>query len=318
MKSKITGIIILFVAVFGTFLTASCSGRENEITIAEQFGLAYAPLQIIRINGILEKMLPDTEIKWVRMDNTAAIREAVIAGDVDIGFMGIPPFLIARDKGMEWQIFTGLSRAPLGLVVDTGKVKDFRDLLNNKTIALPQPGSIQHILLCMASEKYLNDPSAFDDNLVTLNHPNGMNALLSGNVDAHFTSPPFIFQEVETEVQGSYPYRVLITGDEAFGGEFTFIVGMAASSFAEKRREQINAVRKALEEGILFIKTNPEKAAETLSVIYKIAPRVLEDYLKNDGLFYTTRIQGLERFIDFMTLKGYLSQSIDPGELLLN
>ena len=76
-----------------SILFISCSG-EKTVTIAEQYGLAYAPLQIMRSREFYEKLEPGIEIKWVKLGNTAAIREAVLAGEVDLGFMGLPHFLI--------------------------------------------------------------------------------------------------------------------------------------------------------------------------------------------------------------------------------
>ena len=52
---------------------------SNELVIAEQYGLAYAPLQVMRAEGFLEAELPDYEIEWSRLGNTAAIREAIDA-----------------------------------------------------------------------------------------------------------------------------------------------------------------------------------------------------------------------------------------------
>ncbi len=53
------------------------------------------------------------------------------------------------------------------------------DFSPDDRIALPQPGSIQHILLSMAAEKQLGKHDVFDNQLVTMKHPDGMTALES-------------------------------------------------------------------------------------------------------------------------------------------
>ncbi len=309
---------MILISLLPVFLNlSSCTGKKTtpEIVIAEQYGLAYAPLQIIRETGMLEKLVPEADISWVKLGNTAAIREAVLAGKVDAGFLGIPPFLIGRDRGMNWKIISGLSRAPLGLVIDSRKITTMEDLVKDGTIALPQPGSIQHILLSMATGRLFGDPALLDNNLVTLKHPDGMNALISGSVDAHFTSPPFIFQELETIVDGKKPFDLLLSGTEAFGGDFSFIVGMATSSFIEKQPELLAALRDALAEAVAFMNNQPEKAADILAGLYGMESEVLYDYLIREGLVYTTEISGLEGFISFMEEAGYLENHTTPVEV---
>ncbi|MBI9102827.1 MAG: ABC transporter substrate-binding protein [Spirochaetales bacterium] len=316
MKKSLQNICIILLTVSMIFLSACKKDEGKSIVIAEQYGLAYAPLQIIKANKTMERLLPEVDVTWVRLGNTAAIREAVIAGKVDAGFLGIPPFLIARDKGMDWKIFTGLSRAPLGLVADTRKAPSLDSLLEERRIALPQPGSIQHILLSMEAERTYGDHTAFDKNLVALKHPDGMNGLISGSIDAHFTSPPFIFQEIETESNGEYPYKVLLTGEEAFGGEFTFIVGMVTAEYLAENEEIVKALKMALAEGMNIITSRPAQAAKTLSGIYDLDEEKIFEYLTKPGTAYTTKIQGLDVFIDFMERAGYLQDFIIPEQVI--
>ena len=44
-------------------------------------------------------------------------------------------------------------------------------------------------------EGQLGDPHALDKNLVSLPAPDSVQALISGQIAAHFTAPPFQFQE---------------------------------------------------------------------------------------------------------------------------
>ena len=185
-------IYLLMIMVIPIVLFNGCGTQKEEktITIADQYGLGYAPVQIMKVKNILKKQTGDINIKWKKLANTAAIREAMLAGEVDIGFMAIPPFLIGKDKGMKWKIISGLSMCPLGLMTYRDNINSLSDIDKNDRIALPQPGSIQHILLAMASERKFGDADRFDDQLVTMAHPDGMNALLSRKeITAHFTSP---------------------------------------------------------------------------------------------------------------------------------
>ncbi len=297
-------------------LTVICSGillscsKSDSIVIAEQYGLAYAPLQIMRANSYLEQLEPDVEFEWVKLGNTAAIREAVLAGEVALGFMGLPPFLIGADKGMDWKLVAGLSVCPVGLAA-SGDLKEFGMLTPDTRIALPQPGSIQHILLSMAAERRYGNAAYFDSGLVTMKHPDGMTALFAGAVDAHFTSPPYIFLEEAEE-----GINIVLKGDEAFGGRFSFIGAMAAGDFIEEHPEVLDSFLNALNKAVDFINEEPEKAAELLSEFYDMPQQQILEYISYEGMEYTTRIYGLERFIEFMNNADYLSGETTAEKVL--
>lgn len=293
----------------------SCHNRTGEddkkIVIAQQFGLAYAPLQIMQAKGYLEEALPEYEIEWVKLGNTAAIREAILAESLDVGFLGIPPFLIGYENGMEWGIFTGLSSAPLGLVSSDQNIKTLEDIKASDRIALPQPGSIQHILLSMAAERTFGASDYFDQQLITMKHPDGMNALMSGReVTLHFTSPPFLYEELQAD-----SLSLVIDGDTCFGGDFTFIVGMTTREFRENDLTY-QALKEAVESSINFMETSPEESIAILQNYYDYDREKLKDYVYGNGIKYSTEVKGLEGFIDFMQNNGILENSIELEEIL--
>ena len=284
----------------------SCSNSKDlSVTIADQYGLAYAPLQIVKAKHFIEDRFPGIKVNWVRLENTAAIREAILGGKVDIGFMGIPPFLIGWDKGMEWKIFTGLSRAEIGLVTWRYDIDNLSDFGPDDRIALPQPGSIQHILLSMAAEKQLGQYDIFDNQLVTLKHPDGMSALLTRrDVAAHFTSPPYIMMELlEPDM------KLVLDGREAMGSDFTFIAGTVTDKFSSMHPEVISVISDAIEQAVIFIRENPEEVVTILKKEYSISDELFFTYLTEGGLEYSSEIEGLNEFIEFMKAKGYIRRT---------
>jgi len=299
-------------------LTSGCAAQpepeEKTLILAEQYGLAYAPLQILQAKNFLADIDPDLKLEWAKAGNTTAIREMMLAGKVDIGFMGIPPFLIARDKGMEWDIFTGLSQAPVGLVSSNPAIQGLADIQESDRIALPQPGSIQHILLAIAAERELGDAARFDQQLVTMKHPDGMSAMLAGEeLNLHFTSPPYIFMELEEA--GTH---LVLSGTEAMGGPFTFIVGAAPKRVQEEKAESLAALKEGLQMAMDFMQDHPDEALTILSERYELEEEVLQGYLANPELVYSESVEGLDTFIDFMTRNGYLDQEITAEEVIWN
>ena len=304
---------ILTAALLITTLLFSSCGRNGQtaesaeiqtITIAEQFGLAYAPVQIMRLQQLIEKENPNITVNWVQLENSAAIREAIVAGRVDAGFGGIPPFLIGWDSGMKWKIAVGLSSAPLGLVTKRETIKTLDEFGEQDRIILPQPGSIQHILLSMALERDYGDSHLLDNNLLTMSHPNGMSAMISdASAAAHFTSPPYLFMELEQP-----GFSILLTGEEAMGEPFTFIVGSATGDLHNNRPEAYKAFTTAVEKAVKFITENPREAAEILAPEYNLDSDRLFEYITYPGMNFTTSIDGVMTFADFMKRNGYLKR----------
>ncbi|MEK6264482.1 MAG: ABC transporter substrate-binding protein [Clostridium sp.] len=298
---------IILSLIIGILALMGCSSKndsKNSISIAEQYGLAYAPLQIMKENKILEKNYPGVKIDWKQLGNTAAIREAMLSNQVEVGFMAIPPFLIGLDKGMEWKIASGLSESPVTLVTNSENIKSIKDFSESDRIALPQPGSIQHMLLAMQCEKEFGDAKKLDNLLVTLAHPDAMNALLSAkDITAHFTSPPYLFKELE---QNSI--HQILDGKDAIGADFTFIVGVTTNKFHEIKPELYKALVISIKESIVFMQNNPYKSAEILADIYKLSKDEVLQYITHKDMIYTQEVKGINEFVEFMKKNDYISK----------
>ena len=289
--------------------------QPKEIILAEQFGIAYAPLQIMKAQGFLEKELvqaglDQTEVKWKQLGNTTAIREAMLSGDLDVGFVGIPPFLLGLDNGMDWKIMCGLSESRVSLMTKDPKVEKLKDLKSSHKIILPQPGSIQHILLQMAAEKVLGDANAFDQQLLALAHPDGVTTFTAGDEQQlHFTTPPYIQKELQ--VPGA---REILEGKAAFGGDFTFIVGICPERFAENE-VLYQALLNAIEKSILYMNEYPEETILVLSEAYEYSPEELKEYLKIEQMKFSQEVKGVQQFVEFMFENGDLKKIYEEKEL---
>jgi len=308
---KTKRIKIILAAFSLLILLSACSNDRESLAIAEQYGLAYAPVTIMKEKGILAERLEGVQIEWKQMANTAAIREAMVAGDLDIGFMAIPPFLIGSDKGMQWKILSGLSEVPVALVSLDDGIRKLSDFGESDRIALPQPGSIQHMLLSMAAEKELGDAGYFDDRIVTMTHPDGMHALLSkADIAGHFTSPPYLFMELENKEA-----HVVLTGKEAMGERFTFVVGVSMDEFSKENPLWEAAFKEALEEAVFFMVEKPDEAAAILSEAYGIEEEKIYQYITREDIVYTQETAGMEKFHDFMESRGYIDNLGEMGNL---
>ena len=184
-------------------------------------------------------------------------------------------------------------------------IKSLADFKAEDKIALPQPGSIQHILLTMAAQRDFKEPDKFDNQLLTMNHPDAMNALLAGGeVSAHFASAPYLFLESREE-----GIKNILSGRDAFGGDFTFIIGVSTERFYQQQPENYRLFFEALMKSVDFIDQNPADTAEILADNYDLSQKEMKEYLSWPGMRFSSEIKGLEKFIDFMTAEGYLAEN---------
>ncbi len=313
MLSRRTGFWLVSILIAGLGL-GSCGRDDTKLHIAEQFGLAYAPVTVARELKFIEEALAleglAVEVEWLKLPNTATIREAALAGDVDAAFMGIPPYLISKAGGMTWRIAAGLNRSPLALVTNRDSIVGLDDIVPGDRIIVPQPGSIQHILLAMGAERLLGQADRFDRQLVTMSHPDGMQALLArGDIAAHFTAPPYLSLEL-----GQPGIRQVIDGDSCFGGAFTFIVTVATEALAVERPAVYRAFLAGIRKGMAFVLERPEEAARILAPLYAMDAKTVHAMLVEQGNEYDESVLGLDTFVDFMERTDYLPEGFGDRE----
>lgn len=294
MKKLMALVLLLALALCG------CGRQEPpSIGIAEQYGIAYAPLTIMKEKGFLEQELPDVAIRWQQFGGPTAIRESMLNGDVDFGFMGVAPVLIGIDNGMEWKYAAGISSNEVAIVTSRPEIKTLADFTEEDRIAILSPGCTQHILLCMLAGQQLGDPMALDGQLVSMSHPDALQALLSGTeITAHVATPPYLQQEVEAGMS------VMATGEEIMGRPFTFISCVAMTQFYEEHRELYDGFIRALERSIEYLNQNMEECVGILAPVYGVSEEALLEQMTYNGTIYSSRLEGVPELSAAMQQMG--------------
>lgn len=307
--SKGVPLLVLFLTTLLVFSGCGSggSGQEDpvEIRIAEQFGIAYAPLQIMREQGLLEKELPGVQVSWKQYGGPTPIREAMLAGEVDFGFMGPAPVLVGIDNGMEWKYATGISFNQVALVTDQKDIRSLKDFKDHHRIAILSPGATQHILLSIASDQVFGNPNQFDNQIVSLSHPDALDALMADTeIVAHFSTPPYLDREMEAGM------HIITTGEEIMGQPFTFITGVSPVSFYEEHPAEYEAILRALNQAIDYINNNLDEAVELLAPIYGIDEETLREQMTYRGTIYSNELTGLDKLAKEMYRIGFLKNPI--------
>src|SRR5690606_22147923 len=271
------------------------------------YGLSYAPLTVIESQGWLSDALPGHTVEWTVLSGGSASRDGLLGGTLEFGTSGLGPFLLGRDGGVPWRIVTSLNNMPLQVVALDERIQSLADITEEDRISSPQPGSIQAVVLARAAGEEFDDPGRFEANLVAMPHPDALQALLSGQIAAAATAPPFQYQAVE---EGA---RVLVDSYEAFGGPHGFNVVAALEDYAEENPDVIEALHENVARACEFITGDPSRAAQILAEAEdgEVTAEQYEDYLTPDGIEFTTTPHGVTGFGAFMEEIGEIRSAED-------
>ena len=82
----------------------------EEISINYQSSIGYAPLLVMKDQGLIEKAYGgDITVNWMEMSNGAEVNEALISGNLDVGSMGVPVAVTGIMAGSPYKIAFGLA-----------------------------------------------------------------------------------------------------------------------------------------------------------------------------------------------------------------
>lgn len=306
MKKRILALLMVILLMVASTACAKpeSNGTENEysdvtIRLAQQYGMQYAPVYVMQKLGLLEELLPGAKLEWNNFGGGSAMNEALISNQLDVAFMGIPPVLIAIDKGVDYRIASGICVPPAEIIVrpDSG-IASLADIKPEHKIAVPGIGSIQHIMLSMAAKDILGNANAFDNNLITMANPDAYTALISGtDITGHFASMPYIDLEINDGMKS------ILSVEDAGGG--ASIVCVTTKAFAGNSKVY-DALIAALNQAIKLINEQDEAAIEVIAETEKITAEAAKKYLDWPGTIYTTDLYKVAELADFMHEAGYI------------
>lgn len=234
-------------------------------------GVGFLPLLVMQKYGLIEKYAKqagvNVRVRWINLGGPAVMNDALLSGSADFIAAGPPAFLTLWDRTLTSAKVKGvaaMTSLPMYLNTRSDHLKKLDDISDRDRIAVTAVKvSIPSIVMQMyARQKY--GPAQtfrFDKYTVTMTHPDGVIALLSGSgaVDAHFTSPPFH----QRERKDPHVHTILTT-DDVMGGSTTFTMVSTTTRFREQNPKIFAAVLQAIEEADRRIVDDKKTAAEIL------------------------------------------------------
>jgi len=303
-KLQLAAVLVVAVAAAIVAATSAFGGGQaavpEKLVIAYQPGMGYAPLIIMKSQRTLEKRYPGLQVEYRVLPSGTAITSGMISGQIHVGAMGTGPFLVGFARGIDWKMIAPLNEADLWLMAKDPNIRTIGDL-KGKRIATPTNTSIQAVMLRKMAQVRLGDSKALDSGLIAMDHPDAMQALLTGQIDAHLTSPPFQFQE---KVRGAH----VVARSYSYFGAHSFLGTVVTQKFYGEYTAFSNQFYRDIANAIKLIQTNPKKVSQILQddAGGKPTARQFKQWIGNPAITYTTRPRGLMRTATFMSKTGQL------------
>lgn len=290
--------------------------ETKELRIAQQYGIAYLPLMVMRQQRLIEKhahqlKLGNLRVTWQRYSSGQEMNQALKTGFLHVASGGVVPMLQAWDKSRKNEQVKGiaaLGSMPLYLNTTNPKITSIRDLTDKDRIALPAVRtSIQAVILQMAAEQTFGkgQHNRLDKLTVSMSHPLATQAMILSKpeVTAHLTSPPYTYQELD------YPHiKRVFSSYEILRGPATFNVLWSTQSFRAKNPKTIRAVYNALQEAITIIQSDYQYAADvyTQQGGGELSPKFIDKIMANPEVMFSNIPLNVMKYAKFMHKTGMI------------
>src|SRR5450756_38563 len=228
-------IVLLGLLTATTLATGPLHAEETTVRIAKEFGLG------------------DIKVEVATITSGAAANDALISGSVDISMAGTTVLLNLWDKTLGRDTIKGMmaiADTPIYFNTIDPRIKSIRDFVDTDRIAMTAGKGTQHALvLQMAAAQAFgwDQRKKFDDMTVSMSHPDGVTALLSGSaeVKTHATTVPFVEMELADP-----RVRTIFKSTDVVGGRHTLIVAYTRESWMTKNPKLYEATYRGLSEAI--------------------------------------------------------------------
>src|ERR1700691_2556144 len=245
------------IACLAAVLSATARSEVSEVRFPiGAGGVGFLPLLVMQKYGLIEQYakaagIGNLKVRWINIGGPSVMNDALLSGSADFIAAGPPAFLTLWDRTVSSAKVEGvaaMTSLPMVLTTRSPAIKKLDDITDRDRIAVTAiKVSIPALAMQMyARQKYgASQVYRFDKDTVTMTHPDGVIALLSGSgaLAAHFTSPPFAQRERKDP-----RIHTILTTDDVMGGSTTFTMVSTTTKFREQNPKVFGAVLQALGE----------------------------------------------------------------------
>jgi NitT/TauT family transport system substrate-binding protein len=308
VRAWIMASLVLAAPVFA----GSVAAQDKVIRFAHQKNLFMAPVFVALEKGWFNDSLAKVGYKMDRREIPIgpAVAEAMAAGQIDIGQLGMAVIVTAAGRGLPAKIVVNTGIAGEGVVVrsDSG-VSNMADL-RGKTIAIPAKGNMQDFIVRRGLEKAGLDP-AKDVKFIEISGPDQKQALLAKHVDAVVLWEPLVTDVV---LAGG---KLLASGQQIYPDHDNDTIS-ATTNAVKNHPDAVRAIVQTVVRSQQWVMDNADEA-KTISAKYLGLPRSTIDaawqnvYRRRDGRPSERHTQ---EFADFLHKWGYIKNKLQAKSLI--
>ncbi len=265
MKSKAFTSALVMVA-----LSSSLSAAAEKVTIMYTATAAFASAFVAKDQGFFEKHGVDVTLQL--NPNTSLVATAVASGSAEVGITTPTVAFQAVDNGIPLQSFASTNVFPdpsaAGLVVSpTSGITGPKDLAGKK-IGVPGIGGLLDVVMLEWVAVNGGDPSKI--NVVEISLPQTADVLKSGQVDGVAGVDPFLSRAVDLGVGKLVGDFMTVVPPGTVGGIF-----VTTKAWADAHKDAIRGMQDALDDALVYIKSNQDSARASLAKYTTLPPKVV-------------------------------------------
>ena len=236
---------------------------ENRLTVGYLYNFFHMVGLSMKDRGVLGDYLPGWTIDYKRFSSGTALRDSMIAGTVDIGFVGCGPFLSGLEQGAEWKVAMATAHWTAAhvctLVTSNDEVESLGDL-DGLRVNMLSPCSMLHISMAMACDLFPEADLGMEDMEETWTKAGDALALIqTGDIDAGWFTIPYNYMATKAGC------RVLLdTADigDRLGSDISMTLVVVMRKFHDEHFDAYEKFLQAYNETMHWVKSHPNETAE--------------------------------------------------------
>ncbi|WP_336038625.1 aliphatic sulfonate ABC transporter substrate-binding protein [Acinetobacter calcoaceticus] len=308
LKSKLSLSKTLLASTLG-FVFASSAFAAVPTTLKLDYAY-YAPTSlVVKDQKLLEKALPNTQIKWVFSQGSNRSLEYLNSNSIDFASTAGLAAVLSRANGSPIKtVYVQSQPEWTALVVaKDSPIKNLKDLKGKKIAATKGTDPFLFTLQALDTVGL----SKRDVQLVHLQHPDGKTALERGQVDAWAGLDPLM---AAAQIQSGTKLLYRNVGFNSYS------VLSVKEDFAKQSPEAVEAVIKAYEQARKWAKANPDKVAVLLAQESKLPLPVAKLQLSrtnfDQSIPSVTQAQALKRSGKILTEEDLVRKGTNVNQVV--
>ena len=245
---------------------------QSKIVLGYTAGNDFLAAFVAKDKGFFEKR--GLDVTLTRVANGSTIPPAMIGGSITVGCITPPLFMQANDSGLRLRILAvgslQSSKNPTASVVvrnDSG-INEPVDFVGKK-VGAPGLNGVMHAMFVRWLRNKGVDPGKVI--FVEASFPQFGDMLKAGQLDAALPVEPFRTRIVQAGVGKVYTHFFSDVRDNAI-----FTLYVVTDEWSNNHSAEAKAVRAAIEEGLAFIRSNPDEAKKSQITHLGLPPQVID------------------------------------------